>query len=131
MTLVQTTTATLRRTLAALLITATAVSATLPSAALAKSELIIKDRLSRNAEQVENTGKRAEAVSKYSWKCGYVIKRKNGKYKPKHVVIKKYKTQVNCYEVLKGKKPIVVRGFKFAVKDSAIRKSVSDSANRL
>ncbi len=118
-----------RPALAALLIAATTATTALPTAALARSDLFMK-RSVHLAEQVDVAGKDVESVSKYTWKCGYVTKRKSGKYSPRHVIIKRYKTQVNCYDVLKGKKPVVVRGFKNAVKDSEIRKSVSDSANR-
>lgn len=124
---------TLRRGLAALTIAAIAATSTLPGTAAAQGRSFGFDgsTVSERVQTDFRTGKGAEtATSKWAWKCGYVTKRK-GKYRPSHVRIKKYKKQVNCYEELKGKKPIVVRGFKASISDKAVRKSVADSANRI
>ncbi|WP_417206763.1 hypothetical protein [Antarctobacter sp.] len=117
----------LRTTLAALLIAATATIAILPGAAAATPSKDFGLRLAQSeriTEQAENrTGKKP-----YVTQCAYITKKRK-KYAPKHVTVKKYRKEVNCKKLFKNK--VILRQFKMDQTEAQIKKNVAAQANRL
>ncbi|WP_323770940.1 hypothetical protein [Antarctobacter sp.] len=123
---------TLRTTLGALLIAATAATAILPGAAAAKSSRDVGLRLAQSERITEQQDVR-KAKNPYVTQCAYITKKRK-KYEPKHVTVKKYRKtkdgkEVNCKKLFKNK--VIIRQFKMDQTKAQIQKNVAAQANRL
>ncbi|SNS20233.1 hypothetical protein [Antarctobacter heliothermus] len=118
---------TLRTTLGAFLIAATAATAILPGAAAAKSSREFGLRLAQSERISEQTETRKDKKP-YVTQCAYISK-KRAKYAPKHVTVKKYRKVVNCKKLFKNK--VILRQFKMDQTEAQIKANVAAQANRL